>query len=152
MSIPQGCPLSMLWLNVVLLPVLKTARVHGTVPRSLADDVSLVTTGVLHWRTLRTATKAVMSQLAKQGSKISAEKSFLFSTSPAVRGLMRGHEWEGQARMKVVLHARDLGAHVSFAKCMRAPTWQKRVRDTCVVLRRAEGLPMSHHMALKVAR
>eukprot|EP00969_Alexandrium_andersonii_P040862 1791664-Alexandrium_andersonii.AAC.1 len=48
-SIPQGCPLSMLWLTALLAPLERSIQTHTTYLRSLADDLTVVARGPDHW-------------------------------------------------------------------------------------------------------
>eukprot|EP00969_Alexandrium_andersonii_P162433 7179983-Alexandrium_andersonii.AAC.1 len=44
-SIPQGCPLSMCWLGVLIAPLASEVAKAGAVPRALADDISVAAKG-----------------------------------------------------------------------------------------------------------
>eukprot|EP00969_Alexandrium_andersonii_P116785 5163567-Alexandrium_andersonii.AAC.1 len=48
-SIPQGCPLSMMWLSMVLTPLMRAIRQQSIKPRAPADDLNLFATGAGQW-------------------------------------------------------------------------------------------------------
>eukprot|EP00969_Alexandrium_andersonii_P138206 6112293-Alexandrium_andersonii.AAC.1 len=69
-SIPQGCPLSMAWLSLVLRPMLLLVRTCGVVPRALADDVNMYCRGHASWRRVRRASNCAHIYLKDSGSRI----------------------------------------------------------------------------------
>ena len=109
---------------------------------SLADEMKQTAVGQGHWRKIRLTGNFTFAYLKAAGSRVSADKSALFSTSPSVRAAMRLHRWPSTgAPLLVRLHARDLGAHVTYALRLVSGTLSKRVRDVMPVCDRLRTLP-----------
>eukprot|EP00969_Alexandrium_andersonii_P094118 4158224-Alexandrium_andersonii.AAC.1 len=89
MGIPQGCPLSMVWLSMVMQPMFSIVRAAGGEPRTLADDATVSATGPNHWLQLTRSGALAMQYLQQAGARISRSKSIVFSTSEAARSRMR---------------------------------------------------------------
>ena len=105
----------MLMLCVITLPMARAARALGAVPRLLADDCTIHTSGQGHWRALQRAGDVAMTMLTEAGAKVSQSKCVSMSTGKLVRVHMRCHVWPAiRARIEVKLDIRDLGTHVSF--------------------------------------
>eukprot|EP00969_Alexandrium_andersonii_P373830 15484901-Alexandrium_andersonii.AAC.1 len=81
-SIPQGCPLSMALLSIVVRPLLLMIKACGAIPRSLADDIFAHSKGPGHWRRVRAANNMTHVYLSDAASQISHSKCSLFSTCP----------------------------------------------------------------------
>eukprot|EP00969_Alexandrium_andersonii_P252009 11138632-Alexandrium_andersonii.AAC.1 len=52
-SLLQGCPLSTGWLSMLATKLVEAVHIAGGVPRILADDVTVTTSGRGHWAKLR---------------------------------------------------------------------------------------------------
>ena len=142
-SIPQGCPLSMMWLACLLTPLTKALKALGAVPRVLADDLNLLCRGPRHWRLLIRAGDCTHEYIIMMGCKISAPKSVLFSTSAEVRQHMRRHVWRFiEMAVPVKLHARDLGAHLAFGAHLAGDTLTTRMHGIIELLQRLSYLPV----------
>ena len=136
-------PLSMLWLAIITHPMMAQARAEGAQPRTLADDATVTASGPNHWPTLIAAASRVIRYLQLAGSKISRAKSVLFSTCQSVRARMRRYTWPVLGtKIQVRLHARDLGAHVSFGRRMFAHTAVARYSDAMHIMNRIATLPV----------
>eukprot|EP00969_Alexandrium_andersonii_P292411 12923919-Alexandrium_andersonii.AAC.1 len=68
-GIPQGCPLSMMLLSLVLRPVVVRLTALNATPRLLADDILVVTEGRKAWRALKVAGEALFSYLTEVGAR-----------------------------------------------------------------------------------
>eukprot|EP00969_Alexandrium_andersonii_P241142 10646484-Alexandrium_andersonii.AAC.1 len=84
-GIPQGCPLSMAWLNLVLRPMMGMIRACGAIPRALADDINCYARGRGHWRRVKCATDVMHLYVRAMGGKVAHKKCMLFSTNAHVR-------------------------------------------------------------------
>ena len=140
-SIPQGCPFSMLWLCALTLPLARAARGLLTIPRLLADDITLFVQGRAHWLRLKRAGAKAFEIIAETGARVAHHKSALFSTSSMVRSHMRTHTWPHiNDRVPVKQSARDLGAHVTFTKKLQSGTIVARIQVAVRVAWRLSSL------------
>eukprot|EP00969_Alexandrium_andersonii_P342898 15157871-Alexandrium_andersonii.AAC.1 len=70
-SLPQGCPLSMMWIAMASRPLLCILETVGSVPRVLADDWLITVRGLAHYATFVLAGDLTHSFLADLGARIS---------------------------------------------------------------------------------
>eukprot|EP00969_Alexandrium_andersonii_P190982 8436977-Alexandrium_andersonii.AAC.1 len=128
-GVPQGDPLSMCWLCLLMRPAMLLMKEQGIVPRMLADDVNATTVGPRAWTKLKRGGNALRRFFAAVGAKASPRKSRLFSTSRSVRCMMREHVWpELQSKMPICGGGRDLGSHLSVHKRLSSATLRVRMR------------------------
>ena len=80
-SVPQGCPFSMMFTALLMRPWLLMMREMSVVPRVLADDILLVTTGADHEQRFIEGYSATHLYLADMGAKLAADRSLVMSTS-----------------------------------------------------------------------
>ena len=89
----------------------------GALPRTLADDLMLLSMGSKALHTFRYAFTATLEYLTALGGKLSAHKSRLFSTVETHRKWLAAYIWPVvQQQIQVTLKSRDLGAALSFAR------------------------------------
>ena len=68
-GIPQGCPLSMMFLALLMRPWMSCMREMGASPRTLADDLLIVTTGPQHLTTFIDCTEETHVYLHSMGGQ-----------------------------------------------------------------------------------
>ena len=78
-GIPQGCPLSMIFLSLYFRAWVVQMKSLGALPRTLADDLMLLVMGNQGLRIFRHALTATLEHLTAMGGRLSAHKSRLFS-------------------------------------------------------------------------
>ena len=84
-------------------------------PRTLADDLMLLTTGIRALHTFRHALTTTLEHLTDLGGKLSAHKSRLFSTVETHRKWLAAYVWPVvQQQIQVTHNIRDLGAALSL--------------------------------------
>eukprot|EP00969_Alexandrium_andersonii_P020812 909094-Alexandrium_andersonii.AAC.1 len=83
----------MAWLSTLMTPLAKAPREMQAAPRVYADDLGLSARGEGHWRKLRFAGGFAFRFLKDAGSRVSAGKSNLSSTTAHARALMREYRW-----------------------------------------------------------
>ena len=114
-GIPQGCPLSMLFVAFLLRAWILLVQDIGGQARVLADDLMAYAAGDDHENLFKKIFDVTHEYLEDMGAKVAHKKSYTFSTSRTTRARLRGHVWEGvKATIKVVNQARDLGSHINF--------------------------------------
>ena len=127
-GIPQGCPLSMMIIAIMMLAWVNLMRAKGLHPRVLADDIMLLAFGEDHLRRFQSGFNATLGYIADMGGKVAASKSYVFSTHTTARAFLKQHNWPIiNAAVKVVSHIRDLGAHLNLSAKAQGPTQTKRV-------------------------
>ena len=150
-GIPQGCPLSMMFIVALYLPwCTYLAAQEGVQPQLYADNLKCVSgdPGVL----LRAA-RFTTGYVRLVGQERAPSKCVFLSTSRVVRREMR--DWvvtdEGD-RWTVKLDVRDLGGHLDTTFRVWSSTLAKRVRVVLARLLVVFALPFHFHGRLCVLR
>ena len=73
-GIPQGCPLSKMLIALMLRPWMSLMEDQGAIPRTLADDLLVITAGANHLRDITAATDDAHTYLTAMGSKVATQK------------------------------------------------------------------------------
>ena len=79
-GIPQGCPLSMMMIALLMRPWMLLMLQHNVTPRTLADDLLATTSGPGHVERLISATEDTHLYLQRMGARVATSKSILFSS------------------------------------------------------------------------
>ena len=128
MSIPQGCPFSMTFIAFMLVPWARSMLSVGCIPRALADDILITAKGDQHELLFLRGYTLTLLYFHIIGARIAITKCFLFSTCTATRARLQNHVWPIiNCSITVVLHYRDLGAHICLGNRMVAPTLRDRL-------------------------
>eukprot|EP00969_Alexandrium_andersonii_P056857 2507279-Alexandrium_andersonii.AAC.1 len=126
-GIPQGDPLSMLFLCLLMRPAIQLLKTHDVCPRVLADDVFGSVSGPRAWAKLRAGATALFAFFNDVGARVSPGKSRLFANTAQLRRCMRAYVWPDLgANIPVVLSNRDLGASISMGKVLSTTTLSQR--------------------------
>ena len=137
-GIPQGCPLSMCVIAFFLRPWLLQMERLGAMPRTLADDVLLLTKGGRALNLFHEAFNQTIQHLYKLCGRVAPAKSLVFVTVSHHRQWLKRHVWVPLRQgIIVVFHFRDLGAQ--FNATHKISTTQSKVRL-------ADGLHALHSM------
>ena len=150
-SIPQGCPLSMMFIVALYLPWCRyRAAQVGVQPQLYADNLKCVSGDP---EVLLDAARFTTGYVRLVGQEPAPSKCVLVSTSRAVRSNMRG--WvvsdEGH-RWSVKLDVRDLGGHLDTTFHGWSSTLASRVRLVISRLVLVFALPLDFHGRLRVLR
>ena len=141
-GIPQGCPLSMMFLALVLRPWTLTMQSLGATPRILADDLMLLTSGNNHVSKMQRAINATHELLQDMGAQIAPKKSFIFSNRLQARKWYASHTWVNiSTTIPVVKSVRDLGGTISTMARGSAKVIDARITQSLSTLRRFRFLP-----------
>ena len=125
-GIPQGCPLSMMFVALHMRPWLQQMKQDITA-KILADDVILVAKGEHMLKTFSHALEKTQTNLHDMGAKVAPTKSFNFSSSKVGRKWLADTTWiEINDQIKVVEGIRYLGGHISSKGNLRNPTQASR--------------------------
>ena len=118
----------MTFIAFMLVPWAKDMLATGCIPRALADDILITAKGEQHELVFLRGYTITLHFFHTIGARIAFAKCVLFSTCTATRTRLQQHVWPTIAcTIKVVLHFRDLGAHICTGNRMVAPTWRDRL-------------------------
>ena len=84
-GIPQGSPLSMMFIALQMRPWVIAMRGIGAIPRILADDLMIITTGVHHCASMEKAINLTHCMLHNMGATVAPDKSYIFTNRQAAR-------------------------------------------------------------------
>ena len=150
-GIPQGCPLSMMFIVALYLPWCRyLASQEGVQPQLYADNLKCVSRdpGVL----LRAA-RFTTGYVRLVGQEPASSKCVFLSTSRVVRREMRDCVVSDEGdRWTVKLDVRDLGGHLDTTFRGWSSTLAKRVRVVLARLLVVFALPLHFHGRLCVLR
>ena len=155
LSIPQGCPFSMCFVALLLRPwIMKMRSMPNTKPRILADDLLLIQEGgAKHYDDFCDAFDQTQEYLLDLGSNNSAKKSFLFSTDPNMRQLLKHKNWDALGTtLKVELNFRDLGGHLNSTNAINAITLTNRLIGAIQGIERLTRTPLSYETKQHIIR
>lgn len=154
-SIPQGDPLSMMVVALIMRPWIELVKQEGVKPRVFADDIMLYAKGDGHEEALTKSYGTTHRYLEDMGARLAPSKSSIFSTSKATRSRMRLHKWQyaGDAVIQVINNFRDLGAHVNLTNAANSKTINDRVAKGVGKVHRIASMQANEHttaMGIKV--
>eukprot|EP00973_Karenia_brevis_P028654 3952066-Karenia_brevis.AAC.1 len=116
-GIPQGCPLSMVFVSLLLRAWITQMIAHDMQPRTLADDFLLTTkldTSPQHALSrFSTNLCRTMEHIQDIGGRIAPSKSKVFATMASHREWLKTFVWIPLGTtIEVTLQMRDLGSHL----------------------------------------
>ena len=143
----------MMFIAFLLRPWIILMRKIKAVPRILADDILDYAQGEGHEKKFKDAFDITHSFMKDIGAELAPTKSTTFSTNRKTRQRLRDHNWErsGQ-KIKVVVHARDLGSHLTTAVTMCAPTLTNRMVEAAQLINRIARTNLTTTMRAHVIR
>ena len=152
LSIPQGCPFSMMIIALMMRPWILLVKVQGLIhPRVLADDLLLLGIGSGHFTAFVHAFNITHKYMQDIGAKIAPDKSLLFSNDSAIRSSLASEHWAYlDTFIPVVLHLRDLGSHLNTTTRNIGTTLTKRMQRCIGRLGRLRHLPLDIATKLKL--
>eukprot|EP00973_Karenia_brevis_P049247 6830896-Karenia_brevis.AAC.1 len=90
-------------------------RSMNVVPRALADDVLLTSSGDCALTLFTLAFTATLEHLTNSGGRLAPAKSVLMATSSAHRAWLSQRHWPiVDTTIRVVTNTRDLGSHINL--------------------------------------
>ena len=125
----------------------------GALPRALADDLLLITTGPGALSRFAQAFQATADHLQCMGGKIASTKSTLFSNRSKVRTWLSRKRWQViNSTVPVVNQFRDLGSTLAVAAAASTQQSRKRIQKATRTLHRVFALPQALPQKLIVLR
>ena len=147
-GIPQGCPMSMTMIALLLRPWDVALQSDYTKPRMLADDLLVYTRGVNHMQLAIEATNFTHKYLHDMGAKVAPKKSYMFSSCKQAREVYANFFWPHvQDTVPVTTCIRDLGGQLNTTGRPIGTTINSRIDDAIAVCRKVQYL--SHDTATK---
>ena len=93
-GIPQGDPLSMMFIALIMRPWVVMMQVqHNIRPSVLVDDIMLLANGEAMLGSFVAAMDATHAYLLDMGAKLAPNKSFNFASAPAAMDFLAKLEW-----------------------------------------------------------
>ena len=142
-GIPQGCPLSMMMIALLLRPWVHVVKKVGATPKVLADDILVVASGNRCTAVYASALDLTHQYMEDIGAKVSIKKSFNFASHKAARKWLGTTVWPTlKSQIAVLSNFRYLGAHISIGTRMANSTQTARINKAAAMLKRAARLPV----------
>ena len=129
-SVPQGDPMSMMVVALLLRAWIVEMKGVGLKPRVLADDLQLMAVGEDHLEKSQKGFDKTHCHLESLVARLAPQKSVTFATDGTSRHWLAQHRWRRVGRtISVLTNCRDLGARINFAKRAKyGTTLSKRMR------------------------
>ena len=150
-GIPQGCPLSMVFIVALYVPWCRHLESLPDIkPQLYADNLKCSTAQP---RALFESAYFTAKYVRLVGQDVSPGKCVLLSTSKAVRRAMKLWDISGDGGFwKVQLDVRDLGGHLDFTYRARAGTLSRRIGKATVGVTAVGALPLGFLTKLDLVR
>ena len=118
---------------------------NNTVPRTLADDLLVVSHGNNHHNDIIHATNLTHEYLTTMGARVATSKSILFTNCSNSRTKLKTHIWHlFNTTIVVATSFRDLGAHINLSNYTTSPTLNNRLHKGTACVRLIARLPIPH--------
>ena len=129
---------------LLMRPWILHMRSNHLTPRVLADDLFIYASRDNHADNTAKGMQMSRTYFQDIGAKVADNKCFLATTCPTMRQQLRKLTWDIQgAKLKVVTHFRDLGAHVSMDRRNAASTTTQRAQKATAKVKRLKWLPIT---------
>ena len=150
-GIPQGCPLSMIFIVALCVPWCRHLESLPDVkPQLYADNLKC---SAARPRALFESARFTAQYVRSVGQDVSPGKCVLLSISRAVRRAMKHWDISGDGGFwKVQLDVRDQGGHLDFTCRARAGTLSKRVGEATLGVAAVGALPLGFQVKVGLAR
>ncbi len=120
----------MMCLALMLRPWMLIVREAGSIPRTLADDMLVISSGPSNLSDFVTQFDFTFQFLIDLGAKPAANKSYTFSSDTRARAWLITHFWRvAKSTVDCVIAVRDLGAHISTGASLFGATLAGRFKQ-----------------------
>ena len=150
-GIPQGCPLSMVFIVALYVPCCRHLdALPGVRPQLYADNLKC---GAERLCDLFESARFTAQYVRSVGQDVSPGKCVLLRTSKSVRKALKLWDVSGSGGFwKVQLDVRDLGGHLDFTLRAQASTLSRRVREATFGVASVGALPPGFQVKLGLVR
>ena len=108
--IPQGDPMSMMIISLILRAWVVQMEMCAVTPRILADDLQLLCIGSSHLENLEFGFNETHKRLTDTGATLPRKNPIVFSSDETSRRWLRKHRWRRVgATIQVITDGKDLG-------------------------------------------
>ena len=145
-GIPQGDPLSMMFIALIMRPWVVMMQVqHKVRPSVLVDDIMLLANGAAMLNSFVAAMGATHAYLSDMGATLAPNKSFNFASTSQAMDFLASIEWEhlGGDKVQVSSAFRYLGAQISVTKDLAEQIVSERFARATAMAKRLARLPIS---------
>ena len=113
-GLPQGDPLSMMMVALLMRTWVVKVKEAGVIPSLLVDDILIVADGEDMLRKFKEAMDMTHEYLVDMGGMVAVKKSVNFTNNDKARVWLRHHRWPRiNEYIKVVSHFKYLGAQIT---------------------------------------
>ena len=144
-GILQGCPLSIIMLNLLVNVWVKAVKseVPDANPYGFADDTGATAHGTNGHITLQSVMDLTGEYAALTGQALNVDKSAAWATTTAAQSNVQLIKLNGKG-MKFVRRKRVLGAHLCFDRhCLENDVARKACEEAIVIAKRIQWTPLS---------
>ena len=141
-GIPQGCPMSMMVVALIMRPWVMLMQSCGALCYLLADDVLILTHGPQMLDKFVKALDTTHCYLQQMGATIAPDKSFNLASNDNASRWLQNTLWSGiQGGIQVVADFRYLGAHLCAKASLKSSTLTARLDKAMQQLSRLQHVP-----------
>eukprot|EP00973_Karenia_brevis_P037406 5157762-Karenia_brevis.AAC.1 len=152
-GIPQGCPFSMTFISLYLRAWIQQMVAAHAEPRTLADDVLLITKGRRALHIFHHAFNLTITHLIDIGGRLAPHKSNIFSTIDTHRAWLKNCIWQHvNQTIPIVHHIRDLGSSLCSTYSYSTFMSRNRLQSALATLYKIQKLPHPKHIKCKFIR
>ena len=146
-SLPQGCPFSMTFLALMMVPWHQQIKLYGAIPRSLVDDLLHYAKGLNSTPVSAQAFLFTNEYIIHMGSKATISKTLAFGFHQASRNAHKKLRFAQQPNdeIKVVNETRDIGGHLDRIGHRTNTSKTKRMNDTTKEIKSHSTIPSHPH-------
>ena len=143
-GIPQGDPLSMMMVALMMRPWVSLMLYLGLSPWILADDILLMAFGPDMLASFANGMHATHLYIRAMGAKLAPSKSYNFASTLKARKWLATTRWPSIPGPVAILNDfRYLGAHISVTGKKTGRTIKDRFRKATAMLRKLASMPIS---------
>ena len=150
-GIPQGDPLSMLMVALLMRAWVSKMKTMDVKPSLLVDDILVIAEGKDMALKFKKAMDATHQYLKDMGGTIAPNKSHNSASTNAMKKWLKNHVWELiGGKVEVVQHFKYLGGQVSATAKLKTEVLKKRFARATAVAYRLANLRISVEKKMEV--
>lgn len=152
-GVPQGCPLSMILIALMMRPWVALMLALDLVPWILADDICFASYGKDMFAAFTNGMHVTHVYLYHMGATLAPTKSYNFASTRYAGQWLAATMWPSIPGPVAVLNDfRYLGAHISITGKTNGRTLTNRFRKAIAMLKRLASMPLSMEAKTKAIK